>query len=572
MKIKQLAKPLVTLIIVLLAGSVLSVPAQAKVSYVEGTDPAAVMFDPVQVSSINLQMSTDDYNSLRYPNVSYDNEGPWLETSMTAVIAGRTYTALKVGVHLKGAWGSWRDITQKAAFKIKLDAFVPGQKLLGVSKLTLNNMVQDSSYIHEAMTYKLMRTAGIPAPRTGYANVKLNGVNYGLHLNVETIGKTMLKRWGLKSQHIYKGSLPNFPDFVQGNDPYFTIESGSPTDTTDLANFIAVNKLSGDSWWDAIKTIADMEEITKLWAAELYTGHWDGYTLNLNNYFVNFNDQGKASLLAWGTDQTWSGPYDYFNFRGVLANKCKGSNPCMEMYLQSLAKVANAAKKANLQNFATVVKSAIYSNIVADPMGPGIGSAAGQQNSTIATATLQSTMLSALVAPWDTTYETLMVNDLYYTAGRTVYLQPNVKKASITLLPTQQEAKAFPVNKKVHAGFNTATVVINSADSLHTTEHEIMLYRLTQRNSKFAVRYTSNSSVTKSGADLLAALTDKLALSRNTELTFTLGKSSSTKTNELRIQKILSQFKAAGIVPRKVTRLYVSGNAQLITLNADYQN
>ena len=33
--------------------------------------------------------------------------------------------------------------------------------------MTLNNMVQDESMIHETLGYAILRAAGIPAPRTG---------------------------------------------------------------------------------------------------------------------------------------------------------------------------------------------------------------------------------------------------------------------------------------------------------------------------------------------------------------------------------------------------------------------
>jgi spore coat protein CotH len=93
-----------------------------------------------------------------------------------------------------------------------MDAFVKKQKLFGITKFTLNNMVQDPSYIHEALSYRLFRAVGVPTPRVGYANVTLNGRNYGLHLNVETVDTTMLKRWGLTNKHLYKGGVPNFPE------------------------------------------------------------------------------------------------------------------------------------------------------------------------------------------------------------------------------------------------------------------------------------------------------------------------------------------------------------------------
>ena len=99
---------------------------------------------------------------------------------MTA--GGTTYGPLSVTLKLKGN-SSFRDLDHKAAFKIKL---AKGQPLLGLKKLTLNNMVQDGSMVHETLAYQTFRAAGVPAPRTGYAFVRVNGEPYGVYLNLET--------------------------------------------------------------------------------------------------------------------------------------------------------------------------------------------------------------------------------------------------------------------------------------------------------------------------------------------------------------------------------------------------
>ena len=57
-----------------------------------------------------------------------------------------------------------------------------GQRFLGLKKLTLNNMVQDASMVHEGLAYRAFRAVGVPAPRTGYAFVRLNGSAYGVYL------------------------------------------------------------------------------------------------------------------------------------------------------------------------------------------------------------------------------------------------------------------------------------------------------------------------------------------------------------------------------------------------------
>ena len=135
---------------------------------------AAAVYDPLQVDDFQMEMSDHDFGMLTSDHVAWNNEGPWLRTVMSFTMAGKVYGPYTVGVHLKGAWGSWRDVNGKAGFKIKMDAFVKDQTLFGITKFTLNNMVQDPSYIHEAVTYRLFRALGVPAARVGYANVTVD--------------------------------------------------------------------------------------------------------------------------------------------------------------------------------------------------------------------------------------------------------------------------------------------------------------------------------------------------------------------------------------------------------------
>jgi hypothetical protein len=111
------------------------------------------------------------------------------------------------------------------------------------------------------------------------------------------MNKQLLARWGITSSHLYKGAVPYFPDFYTGYESQFAIESGSDTDTSDLTSFIKVQTYGGPAWWTAMGKIADMKQMTMGWAIELYTGHWDGYVMNKNNYFLNFDRYGRVTLL-----------------------------------------------------------------------------------------------------------------------------------------------------------------------------------------------------------------------------------------------------------------------------------
>jgi hypothetical protein len=570
------------LVFTFLTGNLLNAQvAQAAPKYVEGSDPAAILFDPLMVNNFNLQMSEVDFDSLRSPNVAWDREGDWRETRMSFTMAGKVFGPYVVGVHLKGAWGSWRDVSGKAAFKIKMDEFVTGQTLFGVTNITLNNMVQDPSYMHESITYRLFRNLGIPTPRTGYANVSLNGINYGLHLNVETPNKQMLKRWNISSSHLYKGAVPYFPDFNQGSESMFAVESGSQTDYSDLTAFMVLNQLNGKAWWDAMSKITDMGLLTTGWATEYYTGHWDGYVLNKNNYFVNFDNEGKVLLLLWGVDQTWNGSLDYFNSSALMPNKCWSYAPCLELYRQSMAKVARVAKKLDLPAMASAIYAAISPDIARDPFGTGSSAADGPQAYLQWRLRDQLSVLANAVKPYDTTLSIIQVAGRSYQPGETIYLDPGTRVVSIKALATQANATVSlqPVATLMN-GMNTANFVVTSPDRAHVNSHVLSLYVYTDKMTKSTVLFHTNTAVpTFGGTSNLGTLGTSLSKSKDIVLTIQMVKPKTLTTVKAkavlsgRVKHVLLALSKRGIVPTKTTQaLITSGTSNSLRISASHTN
>ncbi len=579
---KQLLTKIGISSILLLAGSLLSPASASQIpSYIEGTDKAAVIFDPLQVNNFSMQMSDHDFSMLTSDHVNWSYEGPWLRTVMSFTMAGKVYGPYTVGVHLKGAWGSWRDVNGKAGFKIKMDAFVRNQTLFGVTKFTLNNMVQDPSYTHEAATYRLFRAMGVPAARVGYANVSLNGRNYGLHLNVETIDTTMLSRWGLVNKHLYKGGVPNFPDFYPGYESYFQVEDGSTTDSADLTNFMRVNQKSGEAWWAEITQYADIEEIMTDFAVEAYVGHWDGYAFNHNNFFITFDAAGYAHMVPWGTDQTWGGGIDYFGSGTVLFRNCQSSISCREMYFQILAKLARTANSLDLDKMIEYVGSAIRSEIIADPWGYGIQTATDYQNGAIWNMNNQKSVLSNMASAWDTGVSEISISGEDFPVDQTIVLAPGSKQAEVQAIPFQSSATSEVVTvSSLNPGLNFAEVPVTSADGQHTSTKTVSIYVLTNRSSATSLTFVLNrSALAKDGSTKVSQLKKKLKNASGLTLKFSMAKPKTTswanaKTLlDKRASIVINALRAAGIKVVKFTKVITgSSHSSAVTLTAKYQN
>ena len=90
-----------------------------------------------------------------------------------------------VGVRYKG-YSSYGSDRVKNPFNIKLNHVHAGQRYQGVDKLKLSNVIQDPSFVREALSYEVARKY-MPASRANYARVYVNDVYIGLYTNVESV-------------------------------------------------------------------------------------------------------------------------------------------------------------------------------------------------------------------------------------------------------------------------------------------------------------------------------------------------------------------------------------------------
>lgn len=333
--------------------------------YVEGTDTAANLFDPLDVSNIQLDVEESIVDYFRYC-CNWEYEGPWREAQLTMKVKGQTVGPLLVGFHLKGAWGSWVNIDAKPGIKIKVDAFVEGQKIFGVKKLILNNMWQEGSAFNQQLTMRLFRAMEVPASRTGYTRLKINDSDYGLYTLIESLDRVSLPRWFESTEHLYKGGVPyHWADLVPWDEWVFQVETGDKDDRSDLLPLLQANV--SENWWTEINKVADMQAFVREWAVEQTVGHWDGYSYNGNNYFLHVDSEGVFTMMPWGVDQTWGGPIDYRWTNKSMSQRCISTPECFSMYVQAVADATYAIKSLDLAGMADEIADRINPELETDP-------------------------------------------------------------------------------------------------------------------------------------------------------------------------------------------------------------
>jgi len=332
--VRSRLKAAVALALALLIGVSAPTPARA-------VDDAAWMFDPGVMVQVNLTIPDSSMSQI---SCDMGAERPYVPATFTMTYAKtgkptKTYGPSAITLKVKGQFGSFRCLPegQKAGLKLK---FPSGARPDGLKKFTLNNMVQDGSMVSEVLAYEVFRSLGIAAPRTGYAQVTINGTYRGIFLNVETMDSVALPRWYPTTQHLYEGSYGSWwGDTGDAFSGHYEVDEGSDGVRSDLQGLLDNARNHADGWYARMHPIADLDQMTKMWAAEWFLGHWDGYSQFItNNYYLHSDASGRFTMMPWGTDQAFQWAERY-NGSGDhhLFNGCVQDPICSGMYVDALA-------------------------------------------------------------------------------------------------------------------------------------------------------------------------------------------------------------------------------------------
>lgn len=130
----------------------------------------------------------------------------------TVVIDGEAYG--NVGLRAKGntSLSSVRQYgNNRYSFKIEFDQYAAGGSYYGLDKLSLNNVIQDYTYLKDYMTYTMMNRMGVAAPLCSFARISVNGEEWGLYLAAEAVEDGFLRRnYGADSGELYKPDSTSF--------------------------------------------------------------------------------------------------------------------------------------------------------------------------------------------------------------------------------------------------------------------------------------------------------------------------------------------------------------------------
>lgn len=91
------------------------------------------------------------------------------------------------------------------SFKIEFDHYQKKKTYRGLDKLSLNNIIQDATYMKDYWSYTFMNQMGLASPLCSYTEIYVNGEYWGLYLAVEGVEEAFLERnYGEDYGELYK--------------------------------------------------------------------------------------------------------------------------------------------------------------------------------------------------------------------------------------------------------------------------------------------------------------------------------------------------------------------------------
>jgi spore coat protein H len=304
-------------------------------------DEADTLFVKRMVPRLSIEIPEEGMKTLRNYNYVWRQNSPErIDVKATVREGEKVYT--DVAIHLKGSY-TFAPVDSRPSLTLNFDKFHQGQRFHGLSKLHLNNTVQDSSYLSEAFARDLFNDLGVPAPRAGHAVVTLNGRRIGLYVLLEGANKPFLK------QH-FSSLEGNLYDAGSGGEITKALKVDFGDNREDRSELDKLAKAAEEpnpvERWKQLEKLLDVDQFLSFVAGEVLLVHWDGYATGAPNNYRVFYDagRGKFTFMPHGLDQLLrsgaSAQKLTPHFTGMVARGLMTTPEGRRRYLERIASIA----------------------------------------------------------------------------------------------------------------------------------------------------------------------------------------------------------------------------------------
>ena len=309
-------------------------------------EPGSWLFGEGVVHTVNIEIDSSSWNALIFDPREY----------APVTISIDEHTDYRVAIRAKGNT-QFRTIDDKPSLVIDFNRELLDQTFDGLPSVYLHNMTYDPTMMHEHLAYSFFREVGVPASRTAYADVTVNGEHYGLYLFVEKQNSVYRERWWSQTPgSMFESGSFNWPCDLDLDCGCFEVDElaeGGEEALQELCDAVSTNN---ESWLAGAEQKLDWPAFLKAVSAEIVISHYDNYGWNINNFRLYHDPESDTwAFTPWSTDLSfgwypWSanphcgefgqGPQEYNG--GYLVRRCWTNNTCraaLESAIQDQAAV-----------------------------------------------------------------------------------------------------------------------------------------------------------------------------------------------------------------------------------------
>ena len=230
-----------------------------------GGDNDDGFFGQYELQAVELEFQQPNWWQLLEEN--YDTATDLLATCW---INGIQYDS--VGVRFKGATSYFRNDTEKKSFNITLDYIIDGQDIEGYNTFNLNCGWDDNSSMREVLYNNIGQQYSMSL-KSNYANLSINGENWGPYQNIQQFDSDYIKEWFLSNDGtIWRAERTDFvpgqgggggmggPNFGAGES---TLNYNGP-DSTDYNTDYTLKRTEIENPWEGLINACDVLNNTPL--------------------------------------------------------------------------------------------------------------------------------------------------------------------------------------------------------------------------------------------------------------------------------------------------------------------
>lgn len=151
--------------------------------------PYSQAFSHTEVMKLEISIAKEDWEDMLQNPLDEEYK------QCDVTVNGKTYT--DAAIRTKGNTSLSQvasSDSDRYSFKIEFDHYDKNKSMDGLDKLVLNNLFCDASYVKEYIAYDIFHYLGVANPYYAFANISINGENFGCYLALEAMEDSFLQR------------------------------------------------------------------------------------------------------------------------------------------------------------------------------------------------------------------------------------------------------------------------------------------------------------------------------------------------------------------------------------------